>query len=339
MENINTVSGEDLSSKTSDLTIISYNENNYKEANSFTEDILQKHQEQIFWVDVNNLRDLKAIEQIGDKVGLHHLIVEDILNTNHMVKMDSYDDCLFLIFKMLKYDATASTIITEHISLVLKGNYLLSFQELDGDIFSQVKEKIKNGKDKIRKLGSDYLFYELIDTVVDNYFSVLDNLGDLTDDIEEELMSTPSKKTLQRIYLVKRELMYLRKALFPMRELIGKLSRCEFGFISEPVVIYLRDVYDHLIQIVDTTETYQDIMSNMLDTYLSSIGNKTNDIMKVLTIFSAIFIPLTFLAGIYGMNFKEIPELSFKYGYLMFWIVSVMIVISLLWFFHKKKWF
>jgi magnesium transporter len=293
----------------------------------------------ISWVDIPNLGNRAGIETLGKKFGIHRLIVEDILNTNQMAKMDNYDDCLFLVLKMLGYNRGDANITTEHVSLVLRGSTVFSFQENGGDLFERVRGKIQSSRDSIRKLGADYLLYELVDAVVDNYFSIIDELGDVTDEIEEELISKPERSTLQRIYFVKRKLMYLRKSVFPLRERIGSLCGAESGQISSETRIYFHDVYDHLIQVVDSIETYQDILSNMLDIYLSSISNKTNETMKVLTIISTIFIPLTFLAGIYGMNFKNIPELNFEYGYAMFWVVSVFIVIGMVLFFHKKKWF
>jgi magnesium transporter len=295
--------------------------------------------DKIHWIDIPDLTRKDAIEALAKSFGIHSLIVEDILNTNQMVKMDNYDDCLFIVLKMLDYNKGDNNITTEHMSVVLKGNCVFSFQEYGNDIFERVRGKIRDSRDNIRKLGADYLCYELLDTVVDKYFSVIDELGDLTDDIEEELIAAPDKSTLQRIYFVKRKLMYLRKSVFPLRELIGSLCGSEAGQISGDTRIYFHDVYDHLIQIVDSIETYQDILSNMLDIYLSSISNKTNETMKILTIISTIFIPLTFIAGIYGMNFKYIPELGFRYGYLIFWIVSVIIVLCMLMYFHKKKWF
>lgn len=295
--------------------------------------------DRIHWVDISDLGDKSGIHKIAADFGIHHLIVEDILNTNQMVKMDNYDDCLFLVLKMLDYNRGDANITTEHISIVLKGNTVFSVQESNNDIFKSVRAKIHDNKDNVRRLGSDYLCYELIDTVVDNYFSVIDELGDVTDEIEEELIAKPEKSTLQRIYFVKRKLMYLRKSVFPLRELIGSLCGAEAGQITADTRIYFHDVYDHLIQIVDSIETYQDILSNMLDIYLSSISNKTNETMKVLTIISTIFIPLTFLAGIYGMNFKNIPELSWDFGYALFWGVSLIIVLCMVLFFRKKKWF
>jgi magnesium transporter len=323
-----------------DVSIISYNEDEIIETTEFSTNLTLKTKgKYINWIDFNGIKDIESIEKIGKAIGIHHLIIEDVLNTNQMVKMDNYDDCLFLVLKMLKYDDNSLNITAEHISIVLKDNILISFHEASEDIFDNIKIKLRTERDHVRKSDIGYLCYELIDTVVDNYFEVIDELGDVTDNIEEELIANPKKNTLQRIYFVKKELMYLRKSVFPLRELIGKLSRSESKQINDDVIIYLRDVYDHLIQVVDSIETYQDILSNMLDTYLSSISNRTNDTMKILTIISTIFIPLTFIAGIYGMNFANIPELHYQYGYLIFWIVSIIIVITMVMFFHRKKWF
>jgi magnesium transporter len=293
----------------------------------------------IHWIEVPNLGDRESIEEILKSAGIHHLIIEDILNPGQMVKMDIYDDCLFIVLKMLGYNRGETNITTEHVSIVLRDNQVISFEEQGGLIFEGVRDRIEQGRDNIRDLGPDYLCYELVNTVVDNYFSVVDELGDVIDSIEEELISKPDKNTLAAIYFVKRKLMFLRKSVYPLRELIGSLFRSGSKLIGADVKIYFHDVYDHLIQIVDSIETYQDILSNMLDTYLSSISNRTNDTMKILTIFSTIFIPLTFLAGIYGMNFKNIPELSMRYGYLIFWIASAAIAAVMLMFFHRKKWF
>lgn len=292
----------------------------------------------VCWVDVPDLSrkdDITALCKMGD---LHHLMVEDILDTNQMVKLDNYDDCLFLVLKMLDFNRGSSDITTGHVSLVLKGRCVFSFQENGADIFARVRDRILTGRNNIRALGPDYLCYELIDTVVDNCFTVLDDLGDVVDSIEEELITKPDRPTLSRIYFVKRKLMFLRKSVFPLRNLIGNLIRTGSPLMSEGVRIYFHDVYDHLVQIADSIETYQDILSNMLDTFLSSISNHTNDTMKILTIFSTIFIPLTFLAGIYGMNFRNIPELSMPYGYAVFWGVSAAIAVVMLLFFHRKKW-
>ena len=293
----------------------------------------------VHWIDVVGLRDESSIRRLCTAFGIHHLIAEDILNSNQMVKMDSYDDCLFLVLKRISYSSEEQAMRMDQISLILKSNCVISFQEEDRDAFGEVRKKITGGRDRIRKGGADYLCYELINTVVDHYFQVIDELGDVTDSIEEELIANPAKGTLQRIYYIKRKLMFLRKSVFPLREIVGKLANGESEMLSDSIRIYFRDVYDHLIQIVDSIETFQDILSNMLDIYLSSVSNRTNDTMKILTIFSTIFIPLTFLAGIYGMNFKNIPELNLPYGYALFWVLSALIAGCMLWFFHRKKWF
>jgi len=322
------------------VTVMTYSKTDFSERTGFDAGSLSNPGDgAVTWMDVDNLGDTEGIIALARSAGLHHLVIEDILNADQMVKLDTYDDYLFVVLKMLRYNAVDSTIVTEPISIVLKGNLLLSFQQNEGDIFLPLKNKIRIGRERVRSLGVDYLFYELIDLIVDNYFEVIDNLGDVTYEVEEELMSNPSKNTLQRIYYIKRELMYLRKSVYPLRELIGHLTKIESEFIGEGLIIYLHDVYDHLVQIVETVGNYQDIMSNMLDTYLSSISNKTNDIMKFLTIFSTIFIPLTFLAGVYGMNFRFFPELGFKYSYPLFWGVVVLVTIGLLFMFRRKKWF
>jgi magnesium transporter len=327
------------SEKSDNISVISYNTDVLSEINTIDEGLFtQKSGNLVNWVDVKSLHDADTVRLIGKGLDLHHLIVEDILNIKQMVKLDSYEDSLFMVLKMLSFDRQTLNLKSEHVSIVLKGNYLISFQEKGTDIFSGLKEKITEGRENIRKFGAGYLCYELINTVVDNYFNVTDSIGEAIDKVEEELMSSPSKSMLRKIYLIKRELMYLRKTVHPLRELIGQLTRYDSILKSPNTDMYLRDLYDHLIQVVDTIETFQDIMSNMLDIYLSSIGNKTNDTMKILTIFSTIFIPLTFLAGVYGMNFRNIPELDFKYGYLIFWGICVVLAVIMLIFFKKKKW-
>lgn len=322
--------------------ITSYSKGGVEISDSLTAEKLLNYQNdgRIHWIDVPSLNNVDGIKSLGKAAGIHHLIVEDILNTNQMVKMDNYDDCLFIVLKMLNYNSGEVDITTSHIGIVLRDRLVYSFhEETTGGIFAPVETQIKAAQNNIRNLGSDYLCYKLVDTVVDNYFNIIDELGDVVDSIEEELIANPDKSTLSNIYFVKRKLMYLRKSVFPLRELIGSLVSSGSVLVGTDVKIYFHDVYDHLIQIVDSIETYQDILSNMLDTYLSSISNRTNDTMKILTIFSTIFIPLTFLAGIYGMNFKFIPELSLKYGYFIFWGVSVVIAAIMLMFFHHKKWF
>ena len=320
------------------LPIISYNQDKYNDSHTLDQVLNENDPDMIYWIDFKSIAQNDQIERICNRIGLHHLMIEDILNPNQNVKMDPYDDCLFLVLKKIEFNKDDLSIDTEHVSIVLKGNLVLSFQESGTDIFAGIKTDLQNGKKSIRKYGPDFLGYEMIDVIVDNYFTVLDYVGDTTDDTEEELIANPSKKTLQQIYFIKRELMYLRKSVFPLRELIGQLTRCQTQMINENTIVYLRDVYDHIIQVIDMVETYRELISGMLDIYLSSISYRLNEVMKVLTIISTIFIPLTFIAGVYGMNFDNMPELHWEYGYYAAWALMLVIALSLLRYFRLKKW-
>lgn len=290
------------------------------------------------WINVDGVPESKTLEKLGKKLKLHPLLLEDINTTRQRAKIEDYEDCIFIVLKMLELQEKGDEFHSQQISLIIKNDVILSFTEKDSKVFDNVRERVRNEKSSIRNYGGDYLIYALIDAIVDSYFVLLEQIGDVTDAVEEELMSDPERGILQKIYKLKRELMFLRNSIWPLREVVGRMVRCEYSVFSQNTGVYLRDVYDHIIQIIDTLETYQDIMTNMLDTYLSSISNKTNDVMKILTIFSTIFIPLTFLAGIYGMNFSNIPELRWKYGYIIFWLVSACIIAAMLRFFKKKKW-
>jgi len=239
---------------------------------------------------------------------------------------------------MLNYNDKSSEIEAEQISLILGTNFVLSFQEKEGDTFNPIRERIRNSKGRIRRMGADYLSYSLLDSIVDNYFIILEKLGEKIEFLEDELVTRPTPETLQIIHHLKREMIYLRKAVWPLREVIGSLERGEPPLVKETIRVYLRDVYDHTIQVIDTIETFRDMVSGMLDIYLSSISNRLNAVMKVLTIIATIFMPLTFLAGIYGMNFKYMPELEWRWSYPVVWLIMVGIGVSMLLYFRKKKW-
>ena len=227
----------------------------------------------------------------------------------------------------------------EQISFIVGSNFVISFQERQGDFFEQVRERLRKGKGRIRRKGSDYLAYCLIDAIVDSYYTILETLGEHIESLQEELVSEPKQEDLQIIQDLKRDMLFIRKSVWPLREVIGGLVRSESTLIKEDVLVYVRDVYDHVIQAIDTIETYRDMLSAMLDIYLSSVGNRMNEVMKVLTIIATIFIPMTFLAGIYGMNFKYMPELEWRYAYLVFWIVVSVVLIAMIAYFKRKKWF
>lgn len=291
----------------------------------------------IKWIEINSLKDIELINRVGQKFNIHPLVIEDILKEDHMPKIEDYQEYLFLIIEGM-YLQKDGELKVEQFSFILFKDLVISFLESDLNPFKKVLERMSEGSN-IRKNGADDLLYALTDTIVDEYFLVIEKFGEYIDVVEDKVLSNPSKEILLEINKLKRNLFYIRKTLWPMRNAIGNLSKEEFDLIDERTLYYFRDIYDHIIQMVDIIETYREICSGMLDSYLFSISNKTNDIMKVLTIFSTIFIPLTFIAGVYGMNFKYLPELKWKYGYASFWVVSVIIIYVMLRFFKKKKWF
>jgi magnesium transporter len=258
--------------------------------------------------------------------------------------MEDFDDYLFVVLKMLYRNENEQETQAEQVSLIIGPQFVITFQEKVGDVFNSVRERIRNGKGRIRKMGPDYLAYALIDSIVDNYFTILEKLGEEIEELEKELVGDPKPQVLQSVNRLKGELLFLRKLIWPLREVISGLQRGESSLIKETTGIYLRDVYDHTIQVIDTIETFRDLASGMFDTYLSSVSNKMNEVMKVLTIIATIFIPLTFVAGIYGMNFNpevsilNMPELNWKYGYVMSMGVMVLVALVMVFYFKRKKW-
>ena len=292
----------------------------------------------VTWINIDGLHSIETIEKIGKHFELHPLILEDILNTGQRPKCEDYEKCLFMVLKMLRYNDEDNSVRSEQVSLVLGQNFVISFQEAVGDVFEQVRDRIRNAKGRIRKMAADYLAYTLIDSIVDNYFLILERIGEQIESMEEELIAKPSDKTVRMIHSLKRELIFLRKSVWPLRELINSLQKTESSLITDSTEPYLRDVYDHTIQVIDTIESFRDMVSGMLDIYLSSISNQMNAVMKVLTIIATIFIPLTFIAGIYGMNFKYMPELEWRWGYGLVLLVMIAIAVIMLIYFRRKKW-
>ncbi len=290
----------------------------------------------VSWINITGLGNTDEIKEIGKEYGLHNLLLEDVLNTNQRAKLDEYEDHIFLVFRMFYY--RVKEIHSEQISLVIGKNYVLSFQETEGDIFDPIRARIKTGKGKVRKMGSDYLGYCLLDTVVDHYFSIMESIGDELEELEDELIKNPNEDTLQKLYRIKQNMLLLRKSVWPLREAISKFQRLENKNISETTRLYLRDVYDHTIQVIDNIETYRDMTAGMIDIYISSSSQKLNEIMKVLTIIATIFMPLTFIAGVYGMNFDFMPELRWKYGYLIIMSIMGLIGGSMVYYFKKRHW-
>lgn len=289
------------------------------------------------WINVDGLHRQDIIENLGRRFGLHHLIIEDILHPRQRPKLEQYGNCIFIVLKMLTY---ADGVRAEQVSFVLGENFVISFQEgTDGDVFDAIRAQIRADATRIRTMGADYLVYALIDAIVDNYFVVLDQLGEHLEELEEILIKDPSKELLQRINDLKQQMLVVRKAVVPLRDVLLLMSRRDFPHMTPELQPYLRDVYDHLVRIIDMIETDREMVAGMLEIYLSSVSYKLNEVMKVLTIISTIFIPLTFIAGIYGMNFHYLPEITWRYGYLFFWIVIILVAVTMLVFFKRRRWF
>jgi magnesium transporter len=322
------------------ITIIDYDENQYaeREVKNIEECFSYKSTPSISWINIDGVHQVEVIEKLGSHFVLHPLLQEDVVNTHQRPKFDEFDDHLFIVLRMFFLNEQENELEGEQISLIVGSNFVISFQERQGDVFDQVRERLRNGKGRIRKKGSDYLAYSLIDAIVDSYYNILEGLGENIESLQEQMVSEPKQEDLQIIHHLKRDMLFFRKSVWPLRELISALAKSESTLIKEDVLVYLRDVYDHVIQAIDTIETFRDMLSAMLDIYLSSVGNRMNQVMKVLTIIATIFIPMTFLAGIYGMNFKYMPELEWKYAYLVFWLVVVTVFIIMISLFKKKKW-
>jgi magnesium transporter len=292
----------------------------------------------VTWVRVEGLQNVEVIRQIGDAFGLHPLVQEDILNTDQRPKMEDFEDYVYVVLKQLSPVGSEGEIATEQVSLVLGPNFVLSFLEKESPLFNSIQDRIRNDKGRHHKMGADYLAYTLLDTVVDRYFIILEDLGERVEFLEEEVVTQPDPGTLQGIHQLKRDMVFLRRSVWPLREVVTALGREDTTLVSDGVRVYIRDVYDHTIQVIDIIETFRDMVSGMLDIYLSSLSNKMNEVMKVLTIIATIFIPLTFIAGVYGMNFKFMPELEMHWAYPALLIFMAVLAVLLLFYFKRKKW-
>lgn len=327
----------EMEDKTTELIYTRYNKEELikKEINLIEEFLNDKNKGYVRWLDIIGFSDEKTLNNLVEKMNIHPLVIEDILNLNQVPKIEDYEDCLFVIAKNIILDDYH--LKEEQIAFILYRDKLITFRCKDTGIFDGIKSRLRNGS-SLRRNDSDDLLYALLDIIVDKYFIIMEEIGDRIDILEDETLENPDKSILEKVYLLKRDLIAIRNILWPMRNTISSISKNEYEMISGNTVYYFRDIYDHIIQIIDINETYREIASSILEIYLSSIANKTNDVMKILTIYSTIFIPLTFIAGIYGMNFKYMPELYWKYSYLTFWIVSIMIIIYMIRFFKKKGW-
>jgi magnesium transporter len=331
----------ELKKRKTKISVIDYNKDDYQiqELTNISFDLSDIENDNIRWILVDGLENVSLIDQIGKQFNLHPLILEDILHPNQIPKFEDYKEKIFIVLKKLKIkNDDYEAIDTEQISLILGSNYVLTFREQKSDIFDPILERIKIPKGKIRDMKSDYLLYALVDIIIDNYFIVEESLGDFIEEIEEKLVEDPQIETLQSIYKLRKIVIDFKKSVWPMREVVNKLQREESDLIGNEMQIFLRDIYDHIFRINDSLQNYRDIVSGMLEMYLSSVSNKMNDIMKVLTIISTIFIPLSFLAGLYGMNFAFMPELKSPLGYPLVLGIMFFIGIGMLIFFKHKDW-
>ncbi len=323
------------------ITIIDYDEKIFQELeiDAPKECITYKDKPTITWINVDGIENIEILKDLGECFNIHPLTLEDILNTDHRPKLEDYENYIYIVLKMLSYNEKEGGISSEQVSLILGKNYVISFQESEGDIFDPIRERIKNDKGRVRKAGSDYLLYLLLDSIVDNYFNILEKVSEKIEGLEDEVIKNPTQETLNTIHNMKTEMLYLKKSVWPLREVVNKLERGELTLIKKSTSVYLRDIYDHTIQVIDTTETLRDMLSGILDIYLSSVSNRMNEVMKVLTIIATIFIPVTFIAGIYGMNFSNMPEIGWPWSYVVFWIVVLIIGVTMIIYFKRKKWF
>jgi magnesium transporter len=321
------------------ISLCEYDESHFEEKEIHTLEGLMPPPDRraVTWIHIDGLQDVRLLEQMGVVFGLHPLILEDILNTDQRPKLEDHGDYLYIVLKRF-HTEEGSRLVPEQVSIVLGSNYLISLQEKEGKLLDPVRERLRNDRGRLRKGGADDLAHALLDGIVDGYFSILDHFGEEIETLEEALMSRPSPETLRAIQILKRKMILLRKAVWPLREVVGNLSRSDSPLIREVSFLYFRDVSDHTVQVIDTIETYRDMLSGMLDIYLSTISNRMNEVMKVLTIIATIFMPLTFLAGVYGMNFKYMPELEWRWGYFALWGVILVIAVFMLIIFRRKKW-
>ncbi len=324
------------------ITIVEYDETHLREQEVKTIEecfpFKDKNRPTVAWINIDGIHQGEILGKLGESFGLHPLIVEDILNTDQRPKIEDFEEYHYIVLKMLQFQGNDGEIVTDQVSLILGTNYVISFQEKAFDIFHAIRERIRTNKGRMRKMGADYLAYCLLDAIVDNYFTIMETLGEKIESLEYELVSNPSPQMAHTIYNLKRNLILLRRSVWPLREVISRLERGESLLIKESTRIYLKDVYDHTIHIIDTLETFREMATEMLEIYLSNINNKLNNVIKVLTLIATIFMPLTLITGIYGMNFKYIPALSWRWGYPMVMLVMAGVGAAMVYYFKKKKW-
>jgi len=328
----------DKSDKEVEITISTFSDKEYTETvtESFRDCSLPRQDSQVTWINVNGLHRVKDLAYLGECFQLHPLVLEDIVHTDQRPKLEEFDSYLFFIVKMLQLDGTE--VDSEQVSIILGDHFVISLHEHEEDIFEPVRQRLQAGTGRIRAAGADYLAYALLDLIVDHYFLILESLGEGIEDIEGELLTRPTPDTLHQIHRLKRDTIMMRRAVWPLREVVSRLERSDSTFIQDHTLLYLKDAYDHVTMVIDSIETYRDILAGMLDIYLSSVSNRLNEVMMLLTIMATIFIPLTFIAGVYGMNFRYMPELEWRWGYFIVLFGMAVLAGTMLLYFWKRGW-
>jgi magnesium transporter len=322
------------------LTIIHYDDKEYSfhEAASIEECQLFKNTAGVNWINVDTVDNQDILKSLGGIFGLHDLTVQDISDTSHRVKYEDFDRYLLIILKMIEFSAKEKILETEQLSIIFGTNFVITFQEKPGDFFGPLRDEIKISASLLRKMGADFLVCRIVDVIIDNYFSAIEDFGEEIEEKEDALIDNPTRKTLGSIQVIKRNMMQLRQYVWPVREIVSDLSKKGSNLIKYDTVAYFRDVYDRVFEAMDLIENTRDMVSGLVDIYLSSMSNRTNEVMKVLTVVATIFIPLTFIVGLYGMNFKYMPELDSPWGYPAILVFMLTVAIGMLIYFHKKKW-
>ena len=335
--------------KTENVTIslLDYNSGDFieKNINDLNELEAYKNNSNVTWINIVGLHDINVLEKIGNIFDIHPLVLEDILNVSHNPKIEDYEHFLFLVIKMISYKEDSNCLDIEQVSLIIGKKYIITFQEKNGDVFDPIRDRIRTSKGLVRKYNEDYLAYRILDSIIDNYFSVLENFDERIEDMEDQILSQPDDLSLEEIHNLRKELIKLRRAVSPLREMIFTIEKEKFNFIQKTTYVYLRDLSDHIKQIIDSIENYREFINGLLEVYLSNASHRMNEVVKLLTIISTIFIPLTFVVGIYGMNFRtdasrwNMPELDWAFGYPFVMGLMVVIAVTLIIFFKKKRWF
>ncbi len=322
------------------ITVMDYDEQRCDETvlDSVKQTGEYRNKPSVSWINIDGIHDMEVIKATGRIFDIHQLVLADIVNTRQRPKYEAYDGLVFVVLKMLDMQTSRSKVIFEQISILVSDNCVITFQEAPGDVLDAVRDRIRGSKGRIRKFGPDYLANCILDAILDGYYAVLDDLSERVIAMEERLIEEPGQDLLQQIYAARREYLLLRKYIRPVREIVASLERNENGLVRPETTLYIRDLYDHAIQIIETMESLRDSITGMLEMYLSSASNRMNEVMKVLTIIATIFIPLTFIAGIYGMNFEKMPELRWRFGYLAVWVIMLVVGGAMVWFFRRKKW-